>query len=170
MFIGFTDEGQQAVLYVDTATADGVPVNPDAAPRWRVFGQSGPIAPAAGVALAVQAGAVTGATNATPVVVTSAAHGLVSGSTVRVVGVLGNTGANGSFTVTVLSADTFSLGGSAGTGAYTSGGSWNLVALWRVVLAGAAVAALGAGQTYTLVVTWAVGGSPLVRRYTFGVQ
>lgn len=65
---------------------------------------------------------LTDATNATPIVVTSAAHGLVTGMTVAITGVLGNTAANGTWVVTVLTADTFSLDTSVGNGAYVSGG------------------------------------------------
>lgn len=66
--------------------------------------------------------AITGATNASPIVITAAGHGLATGNRVVVKGVLGNTAANGFFTVTVVDANTFSLDGSAGGGAYTSGG------------------------------------------------
>jgi len=66
---------------------------------------------------------ITGATNAAPVVITSAAHGLTTGNQVVVAGVLGNQGANGTWVITVIDANTFSLNGSTGTGAYTSGGT-----------------------------------------------
>jgi len=67
---------------------------------------------------------VTAATNATPIVVTtSAVHGLVTGQTVVVTGTNGNTAANGHFTINVVSTTTFSLSGSVGNGAYTSGGT-----------------------------------------------
>jgi hypothetical protein len=66
---------------------------------------------------------ITNATNATPIVITAANHGLTTGSTVTISDVLGNTAANGSFTVTVLTANTYSLVGSAGNGAYISGGT-----------------------------------------------
>ena len=74
---------------------------------------------------------VTGATNATPIVVTtSAAHGMIPGNRVEITGVGGNTAANGTFVVTAVgSTTTFSLGDTtdgtsvAGNGAYTSGGT-----------------------------------------------
>lgn len=67
---------------------------------------------------------VSGATNATPIVITTTTdHALVTGSVVTVAGVGGNTGANGTFRVTVLTATTFSLDGSVGNGVYTSGGT-----------------------------------------------
>jgi hypothetical protein len=66
---------------------------------------------------------VTGATNATPIVVTSdRVHRLTTGDRVVVAGVGGNTAANGTWLVTVLSSTTFSLDTSVGNGAYTSGG------------------------------------------------
>jgi len=69
--------------------------------------------------------AVTAATNPAapnPVVLTSAAHGFVTGDVVAVSGVAGNTGANGSWPIRVLSPDTFALVGSRGNAAYTGGG------------------------------------------------
>jgi hypothetical protein len=72
-------------------------------------------------------GSITGATNASPIVVASTAHGLVTGNQVTVTGVGGNTAANGTFSVTRVDADHFSLDGSAGNGAYTSGGTWKVV-------------------------------------------
>jgi PKD repeat protein/DNA-binding beta-propeller fold protein YncE len=67
---------------------------------------------------------VTGATNASPIAVTTAlAHGLATGQRVSIAGVLGNTAANGVFPVTVVDATHFTLDGSIGSGAYTSGGT-----------------------------------------------
>jgi len=66
--------------------------------------------------------AITGATNANPIVVTSAGHGFSNGDKVTISGVLGNTAANGTHTVAGKTADTFQLSGVAGNGAYVSGG------------------------------------------------
>jgi hypothetical protein len=71
--------------------------------------------------------AITGATQANPVVVTSNNHGLQTGDTCAITGVVGMTQLNDrTFTVTRVSADTFSLNGEDGTGytAYSSGGSF----------------------------------------------
>ena len=69
-------------------------------------------------------GAITGATNASPIVVTTtSAHGLLTGDQVQIAGVVGNTAANGLFLATFLTATTFSLQGSTGNGVYTSGGA-----------------------------------------------
>ena len=73
---------------------------------------------------------ITGATNATPIVITAVAHGRSTGDSVFIYGVLGNIAANGSWTITKLTDDTFSLDNSVGdidattgNGAYTSGGT-----------------------------------------------
>jgi len=67
---------------------------------------------------------VTGATNATPIeITTSAAHGYSTGYIVTIRGVGGNTAANvTSNAITVTGATTFTIDGSVGNGAYTSGG------------------------------------------------
>ena len=58
-----------------------------------------------------------------PIVITTAvAHGLVTTDNVGVTGVTGNTGANGSFSITVTAGTTFELDGSVGTAAYVNGG------------------------------------------------
>lgn len=73
---------------------------------------------------------ITGATNATPIVVTtSAAHGLQTNEIIYISGVGGNTNANGYFVAQVVSTTTVALtaypAGTnvAGSGAYTSGGT-----------------------------------------------
>lgn len=70
---------------------------------------------------------ISAASNATPVVyTTTAAHGYTTGQVVNTKYILGNTGANTFGAITVLSTTTFSIAGSIGTGAYTSGGiCWN---------------------------------------------
>lgn len=67
---------------------------------------------------------VTGATNATPIVITTgSASGVVTGDQVVVSGVTGNTAANGTFTITTLTTTTFELNASAGNGAFVAGGT-----------------------------------------------
>jgi hypothetical protein len=68
--------------------------------------------------------AITNATNATPIVVTSNGHGLANNDLVAIAGVNGNTAANGIWSVQNVAANTFELEGSAGSGAYTNGGTW----------------------------------------------
>lgn len=73
---------------------------------------------------AASSGSVTGATNASPIVITSAAHGLSNSATVKIVGVLGNTAANGIWTIANVATNTFELSSSIGNGVYAAGGTW----------------------------------------------
>jgi len=66
---------------------------------------------------------ITGATNASPIVLTSIAHhGFSNGDIIVVHDVLGNTAANGTWKVINKTDDTLSLSGSTGNGDYVSGG------------------------------------------------
>ncbi|MFQ3649732.1 MAG: FG-GAP-like repeat-containing protein, partial [Gemmataceae bacterium] len=69
---------------------------------------------------------ISGASNTPggPIVITSNNHRLTDGTRVTVSAVGGNTAANGTWTVRVLSTNTFELVGSVPNGNYTSGGSW----------------------------------------------
>jgi hypothetical protein len=71
-------------------------------------------------------GSITGATNATPIVLTVASgHGLSVGDLIGVASVGGNTAPNGKvWRVSATAATTVTLEGSVGNGAYTSGGTW----------------------------------------------
>lgn len=66
---------------------------------------------------------ITGATNATPISITCAGHGYSTGDTVVLTSVGGNTSANGVWEITVTGTDTFTLDGSVGNAAWTSGGT-----------------------------------------------
>jgi hypothetical protein len=66
--------------------------------------------------------AISGTSNATPIVVTTVSnHGFGSGDSVHIAGVLGNLASNGDWTITVITANSFSLTASTGSGVYTSG-------------------------------------------------
>ena len=56
--------------------------------------------------ISVTTGTIFGATNASPISISSTAHGLTTGDKVRVYGVLGNHGANGTFTITSVEVPT----------------------------------------------------------------
>ena len=65
---------------------------------------------------------VVSATNASPIVITgSGNHNLTSGDSVTITGALGNTAANGTWTITKTAANAFSLNGSTGNGTFTGG-------------------------------------------------
>lgn len=62
---------------------------------------------------------VTGATNATPIVITlGAGHGLKDGDRIQITGITGNTNANGKWTLSNVGATTATLVGSSGNGAF----------------------------------------------------
>ena len=170
MFGGFADQNADVTLLFVTRDGDGLPADPDAAPTFRVFGASGQLTGGTGTAAVVESGNVGGATNASPIVVTSTSHGLPTGTYVKVASVGGNTAANGTFFVTSTGANTFSLDGSTGNGAYTGGGTWKTVGLWKLTLTGGVLAALEAGKTYTVVVTWLLSAAARTERLTFTVQ
>lgn len=69
-------------------------------------------------------GSITGATNTTPILITSSSpHALSNGALVTITDVQGNVAANGTFPITVTGIYTFTLNGSKGSGTYTSNGS-----------------------------------------------
>lgn len=71
--------------------------------------------------------AITGATNANPTVVSAVGHGFSTGDSVTIAGVGGNTGVNGTWTITRLTSDTFSIPvNTSGGSAYTSSGAVQL--------------------------------------------
>lgn len=65
---------------------------------------------------------ITNATAASPIVITAAGHGYTTGDNVFISGVFGVNAANGLFTITVLSLNTFELNGTTGVGSYFGGG------------------------------------------------
>lgn len=71
-----------------------------------------------------RSGLITAATAASPIVVTSAAHGLSNGNQVIVAEGAGLSGMNGLWTVANVTTNTFELQGSTGTGSYVGGGKW----------------------------------------------
>lgn len=83
---------------------------------------------------------ITSSTNATPIVVTRASHGLSTGDTVVVTGHTTNTNANGTWEVNVLTSSTFELTGSVGNGVGGATGTFRLRNNSRVKLASAVTA------------------------------
>lgn len=65
---------------------------------------------------------LSGASNTSPIVITSMAHGFSNDELVTVQNILGNTAANGVWVIANATANTFELIGSTGNGAYTNGG------------------------------------------------
>ena len=72
--------------------------------------------------LETTAGTITAASNASPIVITCTDHGFADDAIVQIQDVAGNTAANGIWLTTLVDDDNFSLDGSTGNAAYTSGG------------------------------------------------
>lgn len=160
----------------DTLTAPvvtrsgGTPYNATALPSYRVYGPAGLLPSGTGTTSLKDSGSITGATNASPIVITSAAHGLSTGTQVTITGVGGNTAANGTFTVTKIDASTFSLNGSTGNAGYTSGGTWNVTGLYGLSIACTAANGYASGTNYTVLVSAAsVNSAAWADTFTFTV-
>lgn len=168
MFLGWMDEGIAATFPFPLAV-NGVPVVPDSTPTFRVLGADGVVTSGTGNLSLMESGSITGATQATPIVITSATHRVSTGQLVYISGVLGNTAANGTFVATFVDANTFSIS-ATGNGAYTSGGTWSTKGLYKVVLSGAILSTLEAGKTYTIVVTFTVSAVTYTVQASFTVR
>jgi hypothetical protein len=88
---------------------------------------------------------------------------------VTVAGALGNTAANGTFTVTRVDADHFSLGGSTGSGAYTSGGTWNVTGLYYADIPATGANGFDVGETFAAYWSWQVSSASRADLTTFEV-
>jgi hypothetical protein len=137
-FLQYADQSQLRSYFRSWAT------DPAATPRYWYFEGNDGIAiypkPTTDATLTVEgftvppplqnyATVITAATNANPIVITAAGHGLVTGQTVEISGAIGNTAANGVWAVTVTSANTFSIP-VTGSGTYTNGGVFSDVSTW----------------------------------------
>lgn len=170
MYQGFIDEADGGTLIFQIRTATGAPVEPDSAPKFKIVGPSGLISGASsnGSASSLESGSVTGASNASPIVITAPGHSVVVGQSVKIAGVGGNTNANGTFIVSAKDASTFTLTGSAGNAAYTSGGTWRTTGLYKVTIS--STQGLTPGQTYTCILTWLESGVQRTMQCTFTVR
>lgn len=169
MFQGFAELGDTISVVILAQNSSQTPVNLDALPTFRVYGPDGHVSGQVGSAGFLDSGNVTGATNASPIVVTSASHGLATGDRVTITGVLGNTNANGTFIVTRVSADTFSLDGSSGSGAYTSGGVWNVTGMYSAQLTVSGANGYEAGATYEVLFEGLISAVSWAKMASFGV-
>ena len=154
-FIGLVQLGDTISATIVTRTTAGVPADAVSAPTFRVYASGAVIL--TGSASLKDSGTITGATNASPIVVTSQGHGLTVGTRVTVAGVGGNTAANGTFQVTAVTSNTFTLGGSTGNSAYTSGGSWHASGLYKMDIACTGGNGFDVNGNYAVLVSYTVG-------------
>ncbi len=167
MFVGFVnleDTLNAPVLLLDSART---PVNADGPPVVRVYGPLGLLTAATTAAAELDGANISSASSEVPILITSAGHSLTTGTYIHVQGVGGQTAANGSFTITVVDGDTFTLDGSVSTGAYTSGGRWNVAGLYLYSVECKAANGFEAGTTYYVVIEATVAGVPTADQQTF---
>lgn len=108
--------------------------------------------------------AIIGASNESPIeITTSVPHALTTGLLVSISGVVGNTAANGSFTVTVTGPTTFTLDGTTGNGTWTSGGivTVDSASAIQTIFVGALATATGASGNVVTPALLATGILPL---------
>lgn len=165
-FCGFVALGDTLIVEF-LAAASNVPVQATGTPAWRVYVDGTFLV--GGNASSQETFAITGATNASPIVLTTTGTPPATGMKVTVASVGGTTAANGTFTATFASSTTFSLDGSTGNGAYTSGGTWTLTGIYPISVACTEGNGFEQGKTYTLLVEAVVSGSTKAETYTFTV-
>ena len=168
MFVGYVL--LEGTLYGSMLVRDtsDTPINADSLPLLRVYGPNGYIVN--GSCTLKETATVTAATNATPIVVTSSAHGLTTGTRITISGVAGNTAANGTFVVTRVDANTFSLDDSVGTGGYTSGGTWNTTGLYQYSFACLGTSGFEVSEHYQVLFTYAVSSTNMGQLHSFNVD
>ncbi len=110
-----------AIFSVFLYAASSTVIGPDIGNSPQIFGEADLIQNSTGTT--VPSFDVSGATNASPIVATTATnHGVANGEWVVIEDVAGNTAANGFFEAASITDTTLALVGSTGNGTYTSGG------------------------------------------------
>jgi len=167
-FQGYVQLGNDFTSRLLVKNSSGVPINADALPTYRVYGPNGFIT--SGTASKADSGNVENATNASPVVITDTAHGLTTGAYLTVANVEGNTGANGSYAVTKVNANSFSLDDSTGNGSYTTGGDWNVTGLYEYTVSALEASGFELGESYQIHFTFEISSTQQTVIHSFQVN
>ncbi len=154
MFLGFVIQEQTLSSVLLVTNSSGTPIDADALPTFRVYGDDGYLV--SGTCSFLDSKAITNASNNSPIVITSVGHGLTTGARVTIAGVTGNTAANGTWVVTRVDADTFSLNGSTGNGGYISGGSWHVTGAYAVSIPVIGANGFVAGENFQILFNYAI--------------
>lgn len=163
-FVTLEDTLVGSLLVVNTS---GTPINADALPTFRVYGPNGFVT--SGSVSLRDSGSVTNASNQVPIIITSTTHGLTTGAYVTISGVEGNTGANGTFNVTKIDGNSFSLDSSVGTGSYTTGGTWNVAGLYAYSIPVVGVTGFEKGENYQILFEYAISAVTTQQTIDFNV-
>jgi hypothetical protein len=158
----------QGVLLVTNVS--NTPVDADALPTFRVYGpdvNNEESYLVSGTCAFLDSGSISNASNATPIVITSAAHGLTTGSRVTIAGINGNPAANGTFVVTVIDANTFSIP-ATGSGVYASGGTWHATGAYNYSVPAIGANGFNAGSNYQVLFNYALSSVQQGQLDTFG--
>jgi hypothetical protein len=166
-FVGYVTLEDTLVSSLLVQSSSGVPVNSDALPTYRIYGPHDFVT--SGSCTLRNSGTITAASNANPIVITSVAHGLSTGARVTITGVVGNTAANTTAVVTKLTADTFSIP-TAGNGAYTSGGTWNVTGLYKYAIAATGASGFEQGECYQVLFVYAISTTANGQTHSFNVS
>lgn len=166
MFEGFIDLAGTLRMLLMSKSTGNAPVDADALPTWRAYGQGGFLL--AGTAALLENGNITGVTNTNPAVITSNGHGLSVGSLVTIANVVGGTGVNGTFRVTAVTANTFTIV-AVPSGAYVSGGTWHSTALYAIDVVASAGNGFESGKTYTVAVNYQLSSVNYAQLFSFTV-
>lgn len=166
-FLGIFELNGTLSAAVTITDADSAPGDSNVSPTYRIYGDGALITNGTGSLSKLDTTAVTGATNASPIVITAASHGLETGNRVVISSVGGNTAANGTFTITKVNANSFSLDGSTGNGAYTSGGTAHVAGLYSISHSLSSGSGFEAGQCYTVRVDWTLNSDPMAACHSF---
>lgn len=152
---------------VVTRNGSDVPTDADSAPLIRIYGAS--LVSSSTLTTFKDTGTVTGATNDSPIVISSPSHGLQNGQSVTLANVGGNSAANGTFTVVNRTASTFELAGSTGDGDWTSGGTWHTTGAYAVSITPTLAGGFAAGGNYTAYIHFTVSSTAYVSVLSFTV-
>lgn len=123
-------DGRVFLFYEHAETPSDGPLFDSARPAWAIYDPVGDTWDTADNYFSKPNNTVIGVTAGSPgVITTGTPHGYLTGDAVSVRNVGGVSGANGDFSITVVSPNSFSLDGSNVTGAYTGGGDTHVSAI-----------------------------------------
>lgn len=152
---------------LQVVNSSDTPLNSDALPTFQVYGPSGSVE--TGTCSLLHNGSVTTASNASPIVVASTAHGLNTGQIVTVADCTANTAANGTFIVTRVNANSFSLDGSTGNGSGIDG-TWNVAGAYRYSITAMGVDGYEVSENYSVIFSYALSSTNTAQKHTFNVM
>lgn len=167
-YIGLVPLDTAISSFVQVRNSSNVPIDADSSPTYRIY-NNGSLVASGTLSSFLDDGSITAATTASPVVVTSAGHGLQNGMRVTISGIAGLSGANGTFTVASATTDTFALAGSTGSGAYTSGGTWHASGAYLFTVTPTSAGGFASGQNYSVLVNYAVSSTVYAQELGFTV-